>query len=365
MDVYFNENIYCLLNAKNPFYNKKDISQIDIISFIGLLFNKSYAVDKFDILNKYSIYKLSVKEEPQPVLNTIITSSSFREVSYNVYNDISKNIKYPPHIMWSGGVDSTYTLIMFLKFFNIKNVHVIFNEDSIEENPIFYEKLLHILPSNNFHFYRKEKFEPYMSQFSEATIIASQCADQLFGSVVNQRYPNLYFLPWKEAFTHLPQLLNVFISKHHLYYLISLLEDYFSHFDIEIKLFCEAIWFLNFSHKWIYVRNEMGMILSNNISNNIVNFYDDVRFQQWSIHNMNKISQHHQIETKYYKYDIKKEIYDFDKNYDYFTLKGKISSKYRIWDKSNFIHIYSSKGYNKYCIQNKHIQRIILDSIQR
>ena len=146
----------------------------------------------------------------------------------------------PVDVLWSGGLDSTATLLLLKDRTEKDQLRVIMSEGSIEEYPLLYDKLVKHLP----HVVNREK--NFRSEMKKDHItVNANAADTLFGGSGQDIRKNNYFagwplhlkvLPWyKWRFTWLEKTLrdmagcvydNVTIEDDYIPQCVSLFDDW-------------------------------------------------------------------------------------------------------------------------------------------
>ena len=329
------------------------IENNDILSVIGSIFWGWTEPDRFDILNKDSPYNLAPmpnKELPKG----IAPKETFEEICLNVAKEfIDKNSDKEIVLFWSGGVDSTAIICsLIMAGISKSQLTIIYTPESIEENKNFYQWLL----NNN---YRMIKYNwiatrEIVEKFPYAVFTTGWCADQLFGSNVNQAYPHLYTVDYKDGFKEI--LNDRYFSKNlsisEIDNCISKFGEYAEQIGMPIKYTCDALWLFNFCVKWSHVRDDLNLTLrTDDQRSRSFCFFEDMRFQEWSIANYHNLYKHNQsTDVEYYKKPLKDLIYSFNHDEEYYKNKGKVNS----WKSTGKLGVYSTfcihdeEGYHEY-----------------
>lgn len=242
-------------------------------------------------------------------------------------------------VMWSGGVDSTLILTSLLKNCSDKEIRdyvvVLMSQESIVENPYFYDKFIlpnfSLIPANNFaHIMGDDNYVYVTGEGNDqlfATLFVIE-AYKVFFNNENAHHETLdddkmiSFVKYRTGFneTHSAKL----------YYILKrLCAGAPVNIDTPYKFF----WWNNFTLKWqnVYVRSMLFAhpINRNNIKleDNYTTFFHTDDFQLWS---MNTVEQYGRLNpndsNKAYKEICKEIIYEFDKNLDYRLNKPKHGS---------------------------------------
>lgn len=239
------------------------------------------------------------------------------------------------YAMYSGGIDSTLLLISLLKNATPaqrKNITVLLNEESIQENPNFYRD----------HIVGKLKIEssimfPYLLG-GQNLIIGGEHNDQLFGSdvvgklvaqygpeVIHKPYRRDTFFEFFNGKVQNPSIVNFYLD---------LFERLATASPIPLVSHFDRLWWINFSLKWqsVFMRmlsyttpRNVGKVTREYIQANYNHFYGTEDFQLWSLNNQDKKIKG---EWNTYKWPCKDIIYDYTKDADYRDNKIKRGSLY-------------------------------------
>lgn len=268
--------------------------------------------DRFGFLNQFSNWNFAKWDTPFP--NTGSTLSLYDIIlqrATELYYIAKRNSK-DIYILWSGGVDSTTIVTAFFQIMGISDrLHILYTESSIKEFPEFYSMMSKRKDIELHHIEFDTIEEVIVSIEGKGYIITGFPADQLFGSIINQRLPIPYNSDWREFI----QIDNA----------ISQFESAFAHYGLPVYTINQFTWFINFACKWELVKRmfsaEFGIV-----SDSIINFFDNESFQDWSVSNFDKLHIYPQTDPQYYKYELKSFIHKFFPCVSYFTKKGKLGS---------------------------------------
>ena len=244
--------------------------------------------------------------------------------------NLSIRLQKPLGIMWSGGIDSTRLLISFLENYSLTElndrIRVLTSYDAVVENRQFFRSYvagkLQIINSENI---------PWLFDKS-IILVTGEHNDQLFGSdmlksfildradVFNNTFSKDVIFSYLDNKIQNPKVTTLLIDK---------VCQSASTYGITIEKNADWFWWWNFCFKWQSVKFRLLVLCSPNLWGNLTaefmntylhHFYDSSDFQLWSIN-----SQEARNVTKWvdYKKQAKIEIFDFDKNQDYFDNKLK------------------------------------------
>ena len=226
---------------------------------------------------------------------------------HTVQNIITAN-PAPYYIYWSGGIDSHLTLVSFLRSVDHNDIVVLLSEGSIVENPYFYENFI------------KNKLQTMDSKLPSppgGTHITGDCGDTIWAILDesflnNPTIRNYLYRPWREYF------IKINPNPDFLQYC----EQFMSRSQREITTLFEARWWFYLlcksQSKAVY-KHTTVLLDSGDV--NLVNFYENTLFENWSYMNTDKII--NGFDWKTYKWPAKEIIYKFDQNRDYLVNKSK------------------------------------------
>ena len=305
----------------NKYYNDYDP--------LSLFANKtgfSVLRDRFGYLNVFSPWNLYKQYKKFP---SSCCSLSFSYLMDKRANDIIEKIKKENkqlYIFLSGGVDSTAMTIAILKSINkeLKNaIHIIINSVTEFENPEFVKHLYNY--NIDIIHCKSNSLDDIQEKILETDYaLVGWAADQLFGSIINQSYPDWYKKDWKEWL-----IKTTYIGCSHIkskiYESIDQFEEAFNFYNLPIHTFGEFAWFMNFSAKYDIVTHN-DVLYSGKLTNRMISFYDTEEFNDWSVSNFDNLHNYPQQDTEHYKIELKNYIYSYNKDSNYKKFKGKLGS---------------------------------------
>jgi hypothetical protein len=241
--------------------------------------------------------------------------------------------------MWSGGIDSTRVMVSFLENFSIAElkdrVKIICNENSIFENPNFYQKYI----VTNFELINSENI-PWLFNGS-ALIVTGEMNDELFGTNMLKNYlfinPGTYTNKFNKQ-----NIFNYFSPRikndQATWLLVDSVINAANKYGVVLENDADWWWYWNFCFKWqlCYLRlitlampSLWPTLDSRYMENYIHHFYSTDDFQLWSINTPEA-----RIIKKWtdYKFQVKKEIFDFDGDQHYFETKTKRGSLFAVFN---------------------------------
>lgn len=240
-------------------------------------------------------------------------------------------------LMYSGGIDSTVILASLLKHLSAEELHsvaIVCNQSSIDEYPLMWERYiqdkLRVLDANTVH-YDDLIYQGYAP-------ITGDNGDCLFGTFAAIDFYNKYFdgtAPDDHYSVHKDKLIDFFGSTPsalpnfgELLYLK--MERCAQTAQVPIHSVHDLFWWLIFDPKYvncamrgaIFFQHSLGI---DQVMQRMENWFNDVRYQQWSMANNNngqKIAGNGQS----YKLAARQYIFDFTGDREYFLHKKKIAS---------------------------------------
>lgn len=337
-----------------------------IFSLSTIMLTSKYYYDRFNLLNNNTTYNFkNLNSVPKFKCENNNIEEICDIVVEKYINYCNKNNKIIA-ILWSGGVDSTCTLVSFLKNknLNLNKFIVLYTQLSINENQYFFDNYIkNKIKSKKFNNVEFDSFINSLINNDNYLFVSSQCGDQLFGSTFckSKNSVKYYFMPWEEALREIYNNHDYsnFIPKYKykeiiFYKHLAIYKRFIKDLNLNIRYFYQFSWLLDFSFKWNYVRYENPILIGNNyLVDNYKPFFEDMLFQEWGINNIiNNIHKNNMyFDKQYYKLQLKDIIYKYDNNRDYYINKGKtITDIFRITNKNfkNVINIYDNNGINHY-----------------
>jgi hypothetical protein len=215
-------------------------------------------------------------------------------------------------VPWSGGIDSTYTLVSLLQnCTDISQLSVIMDQYSIKENSNFYNNYI----NNKLNIITPTVYYPKIIPSENQIFVTGDQIPQLFGfSFVS--FADFKNEPWTNW------VINKIDSMEKKKWFFSNIKPWLDKSPIEIKTVFDFMWWVCFSLRW---DNNRCRPLKWNIDydksifeNNIQPFFRTSDFEIWSMLNHDKKIKH---DAASFKYVLKEEIFKFDKNENYFNNK--------------------------------------------
>lgn len=239
---------------------------------------------------------------------------SFDEISYERTKEL---IALDKKIIvgWSGGIDSTYTLIQFLKNMNdLSQIKVLMSEKSIIEYPNFFKN--HIEGKLNYEI--PDRYFAQIKAADDEIIVTGDQIPQIFNMAFIDGHPNANdpWFPWVDS---------KFSSNVQRQWFFDNIKPWLEKCPIEIKTVSDYVWWVTFSLRW---NNGRYRALRYNKTYTKSDFFkthsffrtDD--FQRWSVKN-------HKEKTGpngHFKEVMKDYILSFDKDQDYYDSKTSTRS---------------------------------------
>jgi hypothetical protein len=237
------------------------------------------------------------------------------------------------YIQWSGGIDSTTALVSLLKNSTLeqrKRIVVLMSEESISENPNFYNDYLRGKLA-----LQTSASLPYILG-TRHILVNGEHNDQLFGSdmiaalirkygagIIHKKYDRAVLFEQFSSATQSDTIANMYLD---------LFDRLRSVAPFPLESFRDVTWWVNFSLKWqtVYTRTltytsetNANKITADYAEKNYAPFFNTEDFQLWSMNNHDK-----KIKDTWasYKFTAKDLIYDFNKDAEYRDNKVKVGS---------------------------------------
>lgn len=276
-----------------------------------------------------------------------------------------------PHVLWSGGIDSTSVLISLLKVATpdiLKKLVVVYNKKSVIENSFFYyhfikDKITEI----NFDV---DTFDVTVDNYDEILIVDGECGNQMMGSphinyLLHNNRTDLLTQPWKSSDYReiVPDATD---------FMIELLHESVEHSPVPINTVADFLWWIAFNFKvdnplltklpW-WTRNLSQEQSKSFWNNSLYRPYSQPEMQIWSM-----ITKDERLVNRIPKYAIKKYIYDFDCNDIWFAHKKEHPSSAHLNDDTAFANlpiIALDQDWNKYYISDPATRARLGRTLQR
>jgi hypothetical protein len=245
-----------------------------------------------------------------------------------------KQTQRTPYIMWSGGIDSTSILVSLLKTTNnqvLDNLVVVCNQDSIDENPYFYNQYI----KNKLAIVDTDQFKVTSENYNKMLLVNGDCAEMIFGSthphtlarqgqmdIIHKSCDNDTLLRRSMKTTN-PKALD---------FSLEIIKESIKHSPVPIETVYDFLWWHYFNFKivdsllrpMVYLAEELTDEQTADFwTNTFQRFYMYPEMQIWSMLTNNIRRENMHID---YKYDAKKYIYKFDRNDFYYNNKQKYPS---------------------------------------
>lgn len=349
------------LNRKILYYTTRGMNKISYPPMTEdsvNLFTLASVVDchmPIDRLNKYSM-NFSLISDPIP---TEVYDVDLKDCYANRVRELFEEDK-PINILWSGGIDSTSLLCMFLELSDSSNppITIVFNDKSIEEYPLFYEKYVKNFPSI-FHSSHNDDYRLIKYWKEGSLVVTGDLGDQIAGSnkTLHMGMTDNFVDNWEAVFDWpiiniecIPfSLLGASASKNYRSIgnwnsvksnyknnLKRLLEkEVLENALVPIETSFDLFWNINFRVKWDWccwrwVERVSGELLSKSFIESYRPFYKTEDFQRWSLTNHHL---KHEGSFITYKAPFKNLIQQFTKDKEYFYSKTKESSAPKLFTK--------------------------------
>ena len=341
----------------------------DTLSIIGMPSSESAMADRFGILNEGSPWNI-IHDPAVPIPKKVDKTPSLRDICVaRAAELIERGRKEGKKLAFlcSGGVDSTAMVCSAIAA-GIKpnEVIIVYTRNSVTEYPEFF-RLIHrwgyqgCLNSS-------DTFEGSFKKIQPALMIHGWCADQLFGSLVDLKFPEYVHYPVYEGYTQILRYMIPKLTRREIKFHIEKYLDYAKQaVGVDIKYTCQLSWFYNFASKWSSVSNYPKTFVGDEeIRGNTVVFFDSIPFQEWALNNYETLNDRDFDDPSQYKAALKEIIREVLKDDEYCNTKGKVTS----WRMSGLslplakLKVYSPEGYLAYDIcTGKYSENTIRDRL--
>lgn len=208
-----------------------------------------------------SHYLKMVPYEPLPEYDQSF-NKSFKQICFERAEELVKTGQRL-NVAWSGGLDSSTLLLTLLEIADPKQIKVFCNWSSIVESGSLFDK--HIRSRGVEYDISASMYEP---KYDDGLIVCGYPCDQLFGRFYTIQ-PEDFTRNWKDWI--LPEQ-------------VQLLEEMISKFPgPPIVTVPEYLSFIELNCKWEKTKYSKSRTLEKYVADRIINFYETIDFQKWSI----------------------------------------------------------------------------------
>lgn len=320
----------------------------DPLSVVNRLFCGWVVRDRFGFLNHYLPFRISSERDEIPKADDSLTLAEICDAK--AQEIIAMNC--PVTVAWSGGVDSTSIVSALLKNGLDKTLLTIVHAPSSkQEYPWFYRHL----QESGISLVETDAIGQAFDKTADGVILTGWCADQLFGSNIHLRNLDLYNMPWIDGLKQAMTERNIRLSDKSYEVLEGVWGGYAQYVGVEMEQFCEFAWLYNFGCKWSYVSQDSKLaVVKDSTRERIINFFEDSRFQSWSMANYPSLREVNVNRIKkFYKRPLKQYIYGYTNNPDYLNKKGKVNSWALVNDTTDYkvISVLDTDGYHTFRVK--------------
>jgi len=325
-----------ILNPKNYNHLESTLSsQVFNELRFGYYVGESCAYPRFDRSNYF--YRLTTNPLLHQFPDLSPTYVSFDMVTDQRACDVEKRAEayQEVYLFWSGGIDSSAVLCAMLKNWSVSSldkVTIVLNNNSINEYPAMYQSLI----NGRFKECSTDEFFAGTKRFSnDAMFITGDCGDPILGFSeiykFDKMFPGIYHKPWAN---HKDQLLKFFscaAGEAAGKFVMGYIENSLTCFQIESVY--DFLWWIDFN--WGYDLNFFNSVWSfqmlsvpdvrKYLEENLVIFFNTKEYQNWAV---STIGTNQKIgdTVATHKISIKKYIYSYNNDIDYYLNKRKIDS---------------------------------------
>ena len=303
------------------FDNNTASADIKIFSDIKNVVSSSWIIDRTEITKTPFRSQLiqEYKIDNNSFFNNNLTLDDICINTAQLFKDLPKKI----YILWSGGLDSNVLIISMLKAgIEKEKIIVACNPDGLKENYNFYRNF--ILP--NFKVIASEKLmqQASVTGIKDGIILNGDPADALYGIDLSFSLVEQYGIEFLKQPCSRDVVTNYFISKSMNARSANCWYDFFMastiHSPREIKTMDDFSWWITFNHRWQSANEKLKLRILDD--SNYKTFFGNQNFQDWACYRNNS-----SIETlKDFKLEMKKIIYEYTGDQEYFDNKIKLHS---------------------------------------
>ena len=293
--------------------------------------------------NKWPSFKY-LNMFPMPIVSN--ATPNFMSLSVARIHELTDHDQHV-NILWSGGIDSTFIMTLMIdlgiaqKLYSQDRLTIGLNQDSIRENPVFYEKFINpnfgscVVQANHL------LTNP---QFDQVTI-TGEMADNLVGSLTMKSCVDYYN---DFSIVHQPMRKSIeWLARNLKGDDVNLLEEFIEYTvnksPVELITCHDLLWYLNFNFKWQAVNfrivsHAADEEVGNQLIKNFKHFFNTDDFQQWSLKEGHYFTGDNWGD---YKKVMKEQIYQVTNDLEYFKYKTKhpsLPALLRYTDTFDFIY---------------------------
>jgi hypothetical protein len=245
--------------------------------------------------------------EPLPVVESSF-NKTWKDISLETASDIVKRANGSQiNISWSGGLDSTAVLFALLECTSASQLKVFCNYNSIVESGPLFD--LYIKGKIDF-----ELTTPVVNpKFGDGLIVTGYLGDQLYGRYQTLK-PEQFEMPWKD-----------FITAEQVELIESILPQWPGQ---PLRTVPDFLNFIELNCKWQMGKTNRMRNMPQEIASRMINFYESVDFQKWSLGNYEPKWFDEDMRT--YKYPTRLFLKDLMKSDTYAMNKIVQTSHYHI-----------------------------------
>lgn len=243
----------------------------------------------------------------------------------------AQTLDLPLRVLWSGGIDSTATLVAVLKAAadagDVGRVSVFLSRHSVREYPAFFRRVIR----PRLRYTKKSDIKQALTP--DALIVTGEHGDQIFGSVLAGDYlrdgrwyrpaDRRLFAPWPAV---LPTALAKRLGKREATRALDFLRPQLERSPLPLDSLFDLLWWVNFSMKWQSVTLRLAALRPDRYSvlrQRLGHFFRSDDFQRWSLANHEyKIG----ADWPSYKMPLKRYIDDYFPDPAYLAGKTKQAS---------------------------------------
>lgn len=249
-------------------------------------------------------------------------------------------------LLWSGGIDSTAMLVSFmLANIDKSQINIVCNTSSLNENYHFYNKFI----KHNYKIISAEHLiQTLKFGILDGIVVSAEHGDCMHGQDFGMEMFSLFgkeFLecsPTKENIIHFFLNSNIDPTSAECWY--DLFSSNIKHSPRTIETMYDWSWWIGYNWRWQWAGEKIKLRFAPNVP--IETFFSTKEMQKWSVchqqYNIEKLSD--------FKIDLKKLIYNFTNDENYYLNKIKHTSISFTYSSNAFAAI--DENYNKISSEN-------------
>jgi len=254
--------------------------------------SKDFSIDLFNKYEKFGLHRNAVYDRSEAIPHYLNMSSShpmpfydpnFNKSFYEIAEERAKeliDLNLAIRVCWSGGIDSTFVLLMLSKFAAKNQIIVYGSYASIIESGDVFDKFIKQKFNYKIQVYPNKEMK---RDTTGSILVTGYQGNQLFGPT-----DNFFASERQVAFFHhtmgTKETIYEDYRKHVNPELLEFLQPAIDRSPKKIETICDLRWYCIFNMDWYNGLYFMKSEMSEDAYDNTYHFFDTEDFQKWAIH---------------------------------------------------------------------------------